>query len=494
VNTRSLRFRMTAWYAGLLSASLILFGASVYLGLERYLDAGLRTSLAEQTRSIGEKLLVDVRAKGEQYVILEVNEHYAPEINGRFIRITRPDGSVLYQSSVPKDGSFDPARVSMQPLLARANSYRREVLGETSLLIHSYSYAPPDGEKFNIEVGAPYEQIAKVLHGLLLILAVGLPIIVATAILGGYWVMQRALKPVNEIAEQMERISSRNLNDRLPRIDSGDELERLSISLNHMIGRLDDSFQHINRFSADVSHELRTPLTILRGELEILSQQLNSVEHLEMLGTALEEVERLAKIVDQLLAISRLDAGEACRERVRLDLGALVTSTADQLRLLADEKSISLVFDVAAGVEVEADQIRLRQVIANLLDNAIKYTHSAGRIKVSVGRGHELAIVEIEDNGAGIAAESLPHIFDRFYRADKARSRSSGGSGLGLAIVKAICAAHGAEIKVFSTERTGSRFRVEWALAQSSALPVSNEMASGALGSPVSFVKKTALH
>ncbi len=480
MNFRSLRFRMTAWYAGLLTLSLVVFGVSVYVGLEHYLDSGLRTNIAEEARSIGEKVLVDVDAKGEKYAIEETGENYAPEINGRFIRITRQDGTVLYQSNSPKDGSFDASRVSKPLEPAQTASFRGEFVGRTSLVIYRYPYALPEGKRFLIEVGASYQEIAKVLQGMVLILGLGMPLIVACAVAGGYWMMQRALQPVNEIAAQAERLGYRNLKERLPLVQSGDEIERLSRSLNRMISRLDDSFQHINRFSADVSHELRTPLTILRGELETIAQQRVSVEHLEMLGSALEETDRLSKIVDQLLAISRLDAGEACRELIRLDLGGLATSTADQLRLLADEKSISLVFNVDSGVEVEADQIRLRQVIANLLDNAIKYTPDGGMVRLSVSVIENKAILQVEDNGVGIAAADLPHIFERFYRSDVARSRSTGGSGLGLAIVKAICVAHGADVKVSSTEGVGSCFRVEWPLA-SSVVAHSDKMSDASL-------------
>ena len=469
MNTRSLRFRMTAWYAGLLTISLMVFSSSVYLGLEHFLDTSLHKSLAEQTRTIGEKLVAEVTRKGEDYVVGETSE-LAPEINGRFIRITRHDGSVLYRSGQPKDGSFDPSQISAAANRETA-SYRREVVGESALLIHSYPFTTKDGKRFLIEGGAPYQQIRTVLHGLLLILAFGTPLIVACAIAGGYWVMQRALEPVNYIAAHAERVSSKNLSERLPSVNSGDEIERLSNSLNHMIGRLDDSFQHISRFSADVSHELRTPLTIIRGELEALAANDVSTEQLEVIGSVLEESDRLSKIVDQLLAISRLDAGEECAGRTRVDLGAVAISTADQLHLLADEKSIVLQFQVATGVFVEADQIRLRQVIANLLDNAIKYTSESGWVKMSVKHDGGNAILEVEDNGVGIAEEALPHIFERFYRADKARSRLSGGSGLGLSIVKAICTAHGALVKVFSAEGEGSTFRVEWPTATS---PVPN--------------------
>jgi heavy metal sensor kinase len=454
---------MTAWYAGLLTISLIVFSASVYLGLEHFLDASLHQELAEQTHVIGEKLVDEVTQRGEEYVVGETSE-LAPEINGRFIRITRQDGSVLYRSGQPKDDSFDASQISAATN-RETPSDRRDVVGKTALLIHSYPFTTKDGKKFLIEEGAPNEQIRTVLHGLLLILAFGTPLIVAGAIGGGYWVMQRALEPVNNIAAHAERVSSRNLSERLPSINSGDEIERLSNSLNHMIERLDDSFQHISRFSADVSHELRTPLTIIRGELEGLAAHGVTTEQMEVIGSVLEESDRLSKIVDQLLAISRLDAGEESAGRVRVDLGTVAISTADQLRLLADEKLVALHFQVDSGVFVEADEIRLRQVIANLLDNAIKYTSDSGWVRLSVKSDRGNAILEIEDNGVGIADESLSHIFERFYRADKARSRLSGGSGLGLSIVKAICTAHGAVVKVFSEEGKGSIFRVEWPAA-----------------------------
>ena len=233
------------------------------------------------------------------------------------------------------------------------------------------------------------------------------------------------------------------------------------------MGRLEDAFQHISRFSADVSHELRTPLTILRGELEAAVQNERlAPEFLDLIGSALEETERLRTIVEQLLATSRLDAGDVHMQMARLDLGQLATSTAEQMRLLAEEKSITFGFDSGAGVEVEGDPSRLQQLVVNLLDNAIRYTGEGGRISVSTTRHGEWAILAVADSGAGIPPESLPYVFERFYRADKARTRYSGGSGLGLSIVKAICTAHHGEIDISSTEGIGTRVTV--------LLPLSN--------------------
>jgi signal transduction histidine kinase len=243
-------------------------------------------------------------------------------------------------------------------------------------------------------------------------------------------------------------------------------LERLSIALNHMVQRLDEAFQYSRRFMADASHELRTPLTVLRGELESFIQEpALAPEGRERLGSALEEVERLAGIVEGLFAISRLDAGEAAAEWVKLDLARLTAATADQMSLLAEDKNIHVTCAAAEPVWVEGDQARLKQVVVNLLDNAIKYTLQGGAVALTVGAADSKAVLEVADNGIGIPVEALPRVFDRFFRVDKARSRELGGAGLGLSIVKSICTAHHGRVEASSLPGQGSRFRVELPLA-----------------------------
>ncbi len=180
----------------------------------------------------------------------------------------------------------------------------------------------------------------------------------------------------------------------------------------------------------------------------------------------------MSHIVESLLAISRLDAGEVKMDKTLLDLGELATSTADQMRLLAEEKSIQLRSDAAPDVHVVGDRSRLQQVVVNLIDNAIKYTQPHGEVAVHVRSMGNTAVLEVSDNGIGIPSHAIPHVFERFYRADKARSRASGGAGLGLSIVKAICTAHGAEISVASQEGHGTRLTVE--------LPLESELRAGA--------------
>ncbi len=461
---RSIRFRLTVWYAGLLAAMLLLFGASTYFGLEQYLSWSLNESLRNQAQQIGESFLIDVRVSGENYVIEEINEHYAPELNDRFVRITRGDGSVLYASGKPKEGGFDPSSLPVLSSSIGKEFTREAQLPGGELLIHTLAFAARDGSRFLIEAGAPIEQLEDVLHGLLLALALGLPLTVLVAVGGGYLLMRRALKPVDEITRSAEQITSQNLSQRLPVAPTGDELERLSVALNRMISRLDESFQYLRRFSADASHELRTPLTVLRGELEALAQK-GSLYSSETISSALEETERLTKIVESLLAISRLDAGEARMERERFDLAELAVTTADQMRLLAEDKNVSLSCERSGSVEVEGDRARLKQVVVNLLDNAIKYTPGGGSVRLRVSSANGDASLAVEDSGIGIPADALPHLFERFYRVDQARSRQMGGAGLGLAIVKSIVTAHGGEVAVESVDGEGSRFRVELPLA-----------------------------
>ena len=478
MNTRSLRFRITAWYAGLLAGALLVFGVSVYLGLERYLYWNLQRTLGSDCRTIGTQLLTQHPFKRKDWLETEINEAYAPEVNGHFIRVVQEGVGVLYISGAPKDGAFNPSQIPLPNGDEKNRPRKVRLAGKQTLLIDTQRFTTPDGSKFVVESGVPYQQIEVVLHGLLITFAVYMPFIISLAVVSGYWLMRRSLQPVDEITKRAEGITSTNLSERLPVIRTGDELERLSVSLNRMIERLDQAFQHINRFSADASHELRTPLTILQLELEGIAQSHRLNPSLtDQIGSALEETHRMSHIVENLLAISRLDAGEVKMDKTRLDLGQLAASTAEQMRLLAEEKLILFRSNVATNIYVEGDRSRLQQVIVNLVANAIKYTQEGGEVEVNVRADRGTAVLEVSDNGAGISAHALGHVFERFYRADKARSRNSGGAGLGLAIVKAICTAHGAEIKVSSEEGHGSRFTVELPLLD---VP-ENELAKQAL-------------
>jgi signal transduction histidine kinase len=249
-------------------------------------------------------------------------------------------------------------------------------------------------------------------------------------------------------------------------VNSGDEIQALSKTLNQMIARLEESFQASSRFTSDASHELRTPLTIIQGELEalLLDNHLSNALR-DGLESLLEEAQRLGKIVEGLLSLSRLDAGAGQMERTRFDLSELVENTSEQMCLLADEKAITVNIVTKDPVEVEGDKGRLKQVVVNLLDNAIKYTPAGGKVDVYVTAKQGRACLEVVDNGRGITAEALPYVFDRFYRAANRKDEMVDGAGLGLSIVKAICTAHGGSVIAGSIPEGGSRITVEIPLA-----------------------------
>jgi len=463
VNARSLRFQLVAWYAGLLTGCFVLIGATTYGVLQNSLVGALRETQARRGRQVGQLVLDEIRSQAEARVGAEVEARYAPDLNGRFVRITRGDGSVLYLSHAPKDQTFVPEEVPVASWTSRGGNARQVVLpGGRKMLLTACEVQSPSGNRYLIETGAPLDDVQAHLGQWLRFLFVVLPIVAVLAVGGGSFLVKRALLPVDTIVASAERISSQNLSESLPVARTGDELERLSIALNHMVQRLDDAFQYSRQFMADASHELRTPLTVLRGEIEsIIHEPALAPVWRERLGSALEEVERLARIVEGLFAISRLDAGEAAAAWVKLDLARLAAATADQMSLLAEDKDIRVTCAAVGPVWVEGDQARLKQVVVNLLDNAIKYTLQGGVIGLTVNAINSHAVLEVADNGIGIPADALPRVFDRFFRVDKARSRDLGGAGLGLSIVKSICTAHHGRVEASSTPGQGSRFRVE---------------------------------
>jgi heavy metal sensor kinase len=463
MNPRSLKFQLIGWYAGILTGCFVLVGVATYLALQKSLIGALKETQLRRARQISELVRQDVERQDEARIGQEVEVRYAPAINDRFVRISQRDGVRLYLSAAPNNQSFEPGTVP-PPAWPSASEGSRQVnlLGGRKLLLTAHALHLAGGRDFLVETGAPMDSVQADLKKWLLFLATMLPLIMAVGIGGGFILLKRALVPVDRITASAERISSQNLSERLPVPQTGDELERLSLALNRMIERLDSAFQYSRRFVADASHELRTPLTVLQGELESLVKQPHlTTPWRDRVGSALEEVERLARIVEGLFAISRLDAGEAAAERVPLDLAQLVSATAEQMSLLAEDKSIELTCEASDAVWVIGDRARLKQVVVNLLDNAIKYTPQSGTVTLKVGQEHGHAVLEVADTGIGIPPEALPRVFDRFFRVDPARSREFGGAGLGLSIVKSICTAHHGRIEATSKCGRGSRFRVE---------------------------------
>jgi heavy metal sensor kinase len=466
VNTRSLKFRLVVWYALLLTAGFILLGAAAYAALQSYLVGALKASQGRRAKQIANLVIEESSRKHLSEIGAEIEARYAPGLNERYVRVSQKDGGIIYHSSTPASLSFFADTFPEPVWPGKPESFSRiDLANRRELMVATRIIQVAGGPSFLVEAGSPMDDVQSDLRQWLIFLLWGLPLVAFTALIGGYLLVGRALRPVDEIAASAERISSHNLSERLPAAKTGDELERLSIALNHMIERLEKAFHHSRRFMADASHELRTPLTVLRGEIEscVEAESLPS-EWRDRLGSALEEIERLVNIVEGLFAISRLDAGEAQAESVLFDLAELTSATADQMSLLSEDKQITVKCLARERVYVKGDRARMKQVIVNLLDNAIKYTPPAGSVTLTVSSG-EHATLEVADTGMGIPEKSLPLVFDRFFRVDDARSRAEGGAGLGLSIVQSICAAHQGRVEARSAPGNGSTFRVELPLA-----------------------------
>jgi heavy metal sensor kinase len=302
------------------------------------------------------------------------------------------------------------------------------------------------------------------------------PSLLMAAALVGFFLAGKAFKPIREIASTTRHITVNNLDARITVPVAHDDIGQLASTINGMLDRLSLSFQKTTQFTADASHELRTPLTIMQGELEIaLRGERSTEEYIDTLGSSLEEVERMSKIVNDLLLLSKSDMGQELTAQDPVDLEILLDSLLPPFKLMAAEQNIKLSSSIESVATVFGDQLRLRQLLVNLLTNAIRYTPAGGQVNLSLKNVDSGVEIAVADTGIGIPEEDIARIFDRFYRADKARSRQYGGSGLGLSIVKSIVDSHGGTIKVDSVVDEGSVFKVTLPVTKDSVVEEINE-------------------
>jgi len=298
----TLRARVVTWYVGLLAAALMVFGATLYFAVQDYLKTSLRDSLVDEANAIGAKFLAYEEQKGPAWMAGEISEAYAPELSGRFIRITRRDGTVLYESSDTRDSGIDASAVSQSHFKNNVRGFRSErQAGSQELLIYADPFRSSSGTNYLIETGLSLAPIQRILSSLRSIVLIITPLILLVAAFGGQMLMKLPLQPLVALSERAGYIGTSRLGERLPVPSTHDEMERLALSLNRMIKRLEDALSQNRRFSADVSHELRTPLTIMRGELEqVLLESTLQPAVRDSVASALEEIDRMSKIVESL--------------------------------------------------------------------------------------------------------------------------------------------------------------------------------------------------
>jgi heavy metal sensor kinase len=443
----SVRWRLTLWNVLALAVVLAGFSLLVYGLLAHDLYEQVDRSLLAELRQLRDDKRLASQPQGRlRYWVDEFMEH-----ERHFCVVYGPDGQVYLRTTELAEDSVPAA----PPAAAGEHFGTRAlpIIGRQRALQGSLSAG---GQEYSVLLLAP---LADVDHELAeLIVALGTAVPLALVLCGGvaYLLARKALAPVERLHRLTAEITAERLDRRLPVERPDDELGRLAHTINEMIARLERSFAEVRRFTADASHELRTPLAAIRAEAEVaLARPLSAADHQELLGSVLEECERLTRLTDQLLALAREDAGAPAAYRA-IDLSALVADVAATMRPLAQARSLRLEHVAAEGLTVRGDEGRLRQVFYNLLDNAIKYTPEGGAVEVRAAAEGDAAVVSVRDTGVGIAAEHLPRVFDRFYRVDKARSRAEGGTGLGLSIARSIVLAHGGRIDLASTPGQGT--------------------------------------
>jgi len=321
-----------------------------------------------------------------------------------------------------------------------------------------------DGVPVIVEVTKSEAPVRERVWHLVVVMCLGLPIAAGAAAVAGHVVVGRALAPLRAMAARARQITAERLSERLPTDGTGDELTQLATVFNQTFARLERSFEQLRNFTADASHELRTPLTALRTVGEVaLCERRDAAYYRDVVGSMLEEVDRLQRLVESLLVLSRADAGQLPLQRERLDLGELARDLIDDIGVLADERGQRIALDVTGRIPFEGDRLVVRQALLNLLDNAIQHSPTGGTVRVGVVDHVDAVAVSITDAGPGIAPAEQGRIFDRFYRADPSRTRGAGqpgGAGLGLSIARWSVEAHGGRIDVQSEPGRGATFRV----------------------------------
>jgi len=462
--SHSVRVRLTLWYVGVMIVVLGVYAVGVYAFVSRSVSQGLNDRL--RADFFWAAATVDEGPDGLVMPAPQVDlllEEEAP-----WVQVWSDDGKQLL--FINSEAMRRPLSET-QKLAAQMDDsvVSLSTAGEPIRVMTARSYVCPcveDPETFALigkrrvvlQVARSEEGMRKQLRDLLLILMLGAPLAVGVAGLGGYVLARRALAPIEEMTERARTITAERLGDRLPVANPENEMGRLATVFNETLGRLEASFDQMRRFTTDVSHELRTPLTAIRSVGEVgLRGHRDETAYRGIIGSMLEEVDRLALLVDRLLTLSRAETGQAKLSRDAVDISALADDVVSHLSVLAEEKRQMLSIDRQASPVVSADRQVLRQALISLVDNAIKFTPPSGQVRIRITQTLQDAVVEVIDTGPGISGEARERIFDRFYRANDA---NGSGTGLGLSLAKGAVEALGGHLTLADTGAGGTAFRI----------------------------------
>ena len=449
IHWQSIRFRLTVWYAVVLTAGLALSGGLLWLAVRHQLLADIDHDLAGRAAHLESFYRSVLPEDGghitRRHLTIELREFCQALPETSYVRLEGTNG---YSFHFPAEATAAPR--------------------ESRMLQRQFMV---DGDVFSLELGAPTADVGYVLRLLRLLLWSLVPVVVAIACLGGYWLSGRALKPVQDVTTAALSISIENLSGRLPVPATGDEIARLVRVLNTMLERLESAVRTLSQFAADASHELRTPLAVIRTTAELALRRGRSAEsYRESLRTVVEEAERMTQLVEDLLTLARSDTASAAMPRLPVDLRDILRAVCREMAGLAGRRDVEVILTLGPRPAVVAgNRPALHRLFVVLLDNALKFSYPGGVVQVTLDLSDGRVTATIRDFGSGIREADLPHIFERFYRADQARG--GGGHGLGLPLAEAIARTHGAAIEVSSTEGKGSVFQVVFSKRESTIGP-----------------------
>lgn len=455
----SVHTRLTLWYAGALLAILVVISVLSYSLLAWSLAQDVDRSLLALAGVVRDAPRGDAFDEAEWWL----RDLLDPE--HQLVQLLGPDGRLRMRSWRLRDDVLPLSPDGRRSVAAGRAVFETVTLHGQRIRTVALPVQRNGRLVEVVQVGVPLAPTERTLHRWIEALLVLVPLGVGLAAAGGRVMARAALRPVDEMARAARRIDAGALARRITVRGTGDELDRLAETLNGMLARLENAFGGMRRFSADAAHELRTPLTALKGTLEVaLRSDRSGAEYRAALASALEEVERLVRLAEDLLLLSRATAGPES-PRARVELESLVLDVADVGARLAKDRSVTVRVGSMAPVAVLGDAGSLRRALLNLVENGVKYTPAGGRVEVSVAAAAGEAVIAVEDTGPGIDPRDAGRIFEPFVRLDAARDRESGGSGLGLAIARSIVVAHRGTLEVERPALGGSRFMIRLPVA-----------------------------
>ncbi|MGA3348161.1 MAG: ATP-binding protein [Candidatus Sulfotelmatobacter sp.] len=463
----SIGSRLTVWYLAIFAAAQLLFGLAMWVVLRQELYAVADGALKAQV----EDLTNFIKSQKKKNMTLpklreEASESYDLEHSGDFLQIYDQDSNWIFRAPALEKNQFAP------PSLAAT---KHRTFQNLQLANQPFRFITQkievNGRFYTVQTGVPADQIVATLSLFRRYLLMLAPVLLLAAAGGGYWLSHKALAPVDAITRTARNIGGNNLSDRLEKLTTGDELQRLSDTLNEMLARLESAFLRVTQFTADASHELRTPISLIRTEAEIaLRKSRGDAEYREALRHILLEAERTSTLVEELLSLARADSGRESLHLTLIDLRPVIAEIANEWCSLIEARNLKFSQQFAdRELPVLADRSAVQRLLAILLDNAVKYTPPPGAIEMELDTQEDMAVITVRDSGIGIAESEQSKIFERFYRVDKARSRELGGAGIGLAIAEWIVQQHRGSITVQSRLGKGASFSVAFPLQSTSA-------------------------